>query len=840
MSELYFRWIVRHPWWVMAGVALATLFFGWRAAGVRFDNSIEALLPAGHPAVIRDQQVKELFGSREPVLIAVLNDAGVFNPRTLSAVEELSRAVWTLELTDAEDERRLERWRSRAGPGPEDAIDAILEGGLGVEDRGAVMNLRRAVLEEAGPEGLADLLDELILELAPVSDVLSLSEVEDIRSSEFGLRVDAPMARVPETPVALGALAARVFDNEMFVGGLVAADSSGTLVIVEPSFHYDDHLSLAHDLFDALEELAAEFEGPDEIRLAGVPMVNVYTSDYMNGDLVRLMPLALLVLLGVLYAAFRWWPGAAVPLAVVAVAITWTLGLMELTGRPVTLVVSAMPVILIAIGVADGVHLVSHYRNHLRSGEPGHGAILGTMREMAAPIVFTSLTDVAGFGSLALSDLASIRDFGLFTSFGALVALIFSLTFVPAALAVLPPPGLPTRESGFHQAHRWLERLAELVERHRRAVVVGAAAMGVLTLLSLPLIPVGGTMLGYFREDSEIYRSSEMINARFGGTEILNIVVDTRSPGGLQNPSTLTKIAALQDTLEARELVGYTTSIADYVKRIHRVMNGGDPAFARIPGSDGPDTAISARALIAQYLLLYESAGGDDLSSLTDFEYRTANIVAQIRTDRTPLLREIRNVAETFADREFGGEAEVTFAGCSNLCIVADDLIIPSQLRSLGLAVVLVFGLLVLVFRSARLGLLGLFPLLLTVLGVFALLAIFQVSLDAVTALIASIVLGVGIDYSVHFVARYRSLLRGGSPSPAAVRGAITETGPAIILNSVAVASGFLVVALSSFWPVVHIGWIVAVTMVVAAALTLTLLPATLLRPFAEGRSPIR
>lgn len=851
MAARFHRRVVEHPWWTIAAVLVPTLLLAWRAVHVRFDNSIEALLPAGLPAVLQDREVKALFDSREMVLIGVMARPTVFHPRTLTKVAELSDAIWQVELADDQDARRLAAWADRVDPARRRAIAGILEGGLDATDRGGVVNLWLEVREDGSDDGLERFLDELRLKLAPVSDVLSLSEVEDVRASPEGLDIDPPMDEIPVSPEDLQALVRRVFDNEMFVGGLVSADSTATLVLVELAFHYDDHLSLAHDLFDELEALAGSFEGPEELRLAGVPMVNVYTSDYMNGDLVRLVPLALLVLLGVLYGVFRWWPGAFVPLAVVVVAVIWSLGAMQLAGRPVTLVVSAMPVILIAIGVADGVHLVSHYRSHLASGADGPAAVLSTMEELTGPIVVTSVTDMAGFGSLAFTGLASIRDFGVFTSFGALVALGVSLTLVPAALVLLPRPGVrPDRNRGA-RLRRVLGRVADAAGRRRPAVVLGALGFTAAALLTLPRIQVGSTMLGYFHEDSEIYRSSEMINERFGGTEVLNIVVDTRTPGGLKKPATLARIAALQDTLEARELVGYTTSVADYVARIHRVMNGGDPAFSRIPlerepigpmesvsGDDGEARSagtVPGRQLVAQYLLLYESAGGEGLTKLVDLDYRKANIVAQIRTDRTPLLREIRAVAAGFAEREFGSGAEVTFAGCSNLCIVADDLIIPSQLRSLGIAVLLVLVLLAGLFRSVRLGALAVLPLLLTVLSVFAILALTGVFLDAVTALIASIVLGVGIDYAVHFVARYRRLLARGSSAPDAIRRSATQAGPPILLNSAAVASGFLVLAFSSFWPIVHIGWIVAVTMVGAAVLTLVLLPATLPREGMNG-----
>lgn len=326
----------------------------------------------------------------------------------------------------------------------------------------------------------------------------------------------------------------------------------------------------------------------------------------------------------------------------------------------------------------------------------------------------------------------------------------------------------------------------------------------------------------------------------------MNIVIDTKVDGGLKDPQTLATIAELQDTLEAMPIVGYTTSLADYVKRTNLVMNDNDPAYNRLPRRTEQvrDTEwvtrgdrevevertveVSGRDQISQYLLLYENAGGDDLEKLADFGYRKANIIVMIREDYTPELRKVMDRARDFANDRFGSDVTVTFAGCSTLCVVADDLIIPGQLRSLVLAFIVVLGLLTLMFRSLKVGLIGLLPMVLTVLAVFTLLGAFGVRLDSVAALIASIVLGIGVDYSVHFLFRYRSLRGDGVDLPEAVRETLRTSGRAIVFNSLAVAVGFLVLLLASFWPVIHLGWIVSANMILSAVLALILLPAVL------------
>lgn len=846
MERLY-RFILAHPKSTIGVVLALTAFFGWQATRVELNNSIEAILPAGHPAVEQDHEIKRVFDSRELILIGLLRDDGIFNTGTLGKVRDLSDEIWRLTVVDRGHARDLARGRAVLDGAYSGRIDAILKDGLNVADRGRVNNLWVDIRDAPGVDrGFRALVEEIRLGLSPVSDVISLSRVDNITSGAGGLIVEPPLGTVPETEEGLEALASTVFENEMFVNGLVSRDSTGTVILVELSFYYDDFLDLAHRLFQRLDELASGFEDPEEIHLAGVPMVNVYTSNYMSGDLLRLMPLVIVVVVLVMWVAFRTLRAALIPLAVVLVSLVWTVGLMALVGRPITLVVSAMPIILIAIGIADGIHVITEYQLMWSKHRDRERAILATMRAMTAPVIFTSLTDMAGFGSLAISSVVSIRDFGIFTSVGVLAALVFSLTFIPAALVLRRPPhgrSLVPADGAFQRA---LGRFGGGVIRHRRWVVAGAVGLTAGAALLLPRIQVGSRMVGYFRQGSEIVRASEMINEKFGGAEVLNVVVDTGSPDGLKDPGILARIAALQDTLEASHLVGYTTSLADYIKRIHYVMNDGAAPYNRIPFETEPvletdwqvidglevplerEVDVEGRDLIAQYLLLYENAGGDDVLKLADFDYRKANVVAQIRTDHTPLLRDIRSTVIRFAEREFGEDAEVTFAGCSNLCIVADDLIIPSQLESLGLALVVIAGLLMLIFRSVRRGLLGLLPLVLTVLMVFALLSLFGVFLDAVTALIASIVLGIGIDYSVHFLWRYEAFRRDGKSAEEAIGRTMETSGRAIVFNSIAVAVGFLVLLASSFWPVMHIGWIVAANMLIAAALTLTLLPVQL------------
>lgn len=844
----FYNLVLKYPKSVIGIILLITLFFTWQMRHVKLNNSISELLPEGHSSVVQDLEVKYEFNSREMILIGIVDERGIFNPQTLQKVKDISDAVWKIAIVESADEGNLKTWSEKLNGRYRVKIESILTGGLTIADRSAVSNLLlEAKSDFAAPE-FVSFLESLNLKLSPVSDVLSLASVENLTANEWGLRVDSPMEFVPQTEQELAELKEKVFGNEMFITGLVSQDSSGTLILAELAFYYDDHLELAHQVFQALEALAAPYRGPEQVLLAGVPMVNVYTSNYMGGDMARLMPIVILVLMAVMYISFRMLKGVLIPLAVVVAALIWTLGIMGILGRPITLVTSAMPVMLIAVAVADGIHLITEYQVMWRKLQDRDKAILATMQQLTGPVIITSLTDMAGFSSLAISSLRSIQDFGLFTAIGVFAALVFSLTFIPAALKLMKPPRFHFGEATFERS--WitsgLQRLATFAIRRRRWVYAGTVALLALSIIAITRLNVGSTMVGYFKDDSKIFQASQVINEKFGGTEVLNIVVNTGRKNGLKEPEMLKKIASLQDTLETLRIIGYTSSLADYVKRINLVMNDNNPVFNRIPAKTERITVtdwvekngrefeveveeeISGREQIAQYLLLYENAGGDDLEKLADYDYSKANIVAQIRTDDTPKLLKVRQKAQNFVAVNFENDVGVYYAGCSNLCIVADTLIIPSQLKSLAFALVVVLLLLGLIFRSFRYGLLGLLPLVLTILFVFTLMSAFGVHLDAVTALVASIVLGVGIDYSVHFLSRYRKLRKEDKGFQETILEVFKTSGRAIVFNAFAVGIGFFVLMFSSFWPVIHIGWLVAANMLFSALLTLLLIPAVL------------
>ena len=724
-------------------------------------------------------------------------------------------------------------------------MNEILADGLNQQDRGKLNNLLLDANKSFGEDNsFIKFLKNLKIKLSPVNDLLSIAEVDNITSSEFGLEVK-PLIDIERLKEVTPKLISDVFENEMYVDGIVSKDSTGTLLLIELSFFYDDYLAEAEELFNRVNEIIEPYQAPEKIIVAGAPMVNVNTSQYLNKDLTKLTPLVILIVVISLFFIFRNATGVILPLAVVLVALIWTLGAMALLNSPITLILSAMPVIIIAIGIADGIHLITEYFQLYKVYKDKTNAVIETIKQLAMPVVFTSLTTMAGFLSLATSTLKSIRDFGIYTSVGVFAAMIFSLVFIPAILLLIKAPNIKAQSiSGSNDG---INRLSNLSVKRRKVTYIMSGLIILIAFVSIYSIKVGTNMVGNFKESSEIYKASEIVNNNFGGTEILNIIVNTQKEDGLKDPEILENISKLQNELEKHEKVIYTASISDYIKRINYVINNNNKDFKRIPYTketvnskqleevDGEfvevekEEVVSGRQIISQYLLLYENAGGDDLESFVDYDYSKANITVQIRSEESKELIDVKNIARNFIKTNMAhSNVQVEYAGNANLLIASDELIIPSQLKSLGVALVVILIMLSLIFRSFKLGALGLSPIILTIGMVFIIMNIFGLNLDYSTALISSIVLGIGVDYSLHFISRYKSLRNQNQSFNMAIKETFQSSGKAIIFNAIAVAIGFLALLFSNFWPIIHIGWLVAANMLLSAGLTLMLIPAVL------------
>ncbi len=611
----------------------------------------------------------------------------------------------------------------------------------------------------------------------------------------------------------------------MMVGTVVSEDGEVTVVLAELEKGADKV-----ELYQRLREIVAAAPVTSErIVIAGRPVVEGEMGRLARADLQFMFPFVILAAGGLLFLVLRSVRGVLLPLLVVLTSVVWALGLMAWTNATFHPMTTIMPTLLVAIGVANGIHIIHHFMlgTAERPDRPVAECVRETMEQMMPPVSMTSLTTAAGLASLAVSSVRQVQIFGLFSAFGVLAGMLFSLTLLPAVLCLLPAPLRAARRTARTQIEEGgfvallLDALVPLVTRHPLVAVACGITVVLAGAAGIGRVVVDSSITGNFPEGNPVRLADREFAEHFGGSVPMQIVLDGGVDDAWKDPANLRAVEGLQEYIEASGYAGETVSIVDYIKRMNAVMRPGEPAADSVPES---------RELVAQYLLLYSMSGDpDDFEDVVDYDYRMANVHAPLASDNSALMgRAVRDV-DTYAASHLAPLGIATHAsGSARLSWTLSNLIVSGQVYSLVLALFVVIVLAALMSRSLAAGFFTVIPVAVATVLNFGLMGWFGLKLDIATALLSSMGIGIGIDYAIHFVFRYRRDRRASMPPEQAMHETLSTSGVAIFYNAMVVMAGFLVLAASSFPPNRILGVLVAQNMFVCFLGTVTLLAAAL------------
>jgi len=691
--------------------------------------------------------------------------------------------------------------------------------------------LRSMVIVEA-PDGLfrletlaaIDALEDELERLPIAAEVTGPFNSKVIRGTETAVTISSvgPAGGAPGTPDEVAVYRDAVLNDRTLNDYVVSSSGTAAAIYVRPI----DGVEMV-PFAEAIEEIALRYEADGrEISIAGVPYMNLTLGRSMRRDLGLFLPLVILAIVVVLYAAFRWRWGVLIPFAVVGLSVLWTLGLMAICSVPITVLSFILPVVLMAIGIADGIHVLSRYREEVRETDDKETAILRTMRTMQRPVVMTSLTTAAGFLSLLNAYMIPQRMFGLFTSAGILFAMILSLVLIPAILRLVKIPVVSaeaaTRRtpliSGLGAAVRGVIRV-------RWFALAGIVALAAVFAGGISTIHIETSQRAYLGEEHPAVESLDRMDELFSGGDQILIEIDTEAESGLKDPAVLREMVALEQFLTERG-VSKTISLADIVREMNQRFNADDPEFYTIP--DDP-------RMVSQLLLLFTFQGGT-LGSMALGDYSAGEVIGfhALKTgeERVDLVRDVTAyLDEHFENARLVGSTRIQSSMFASIARSQ----ITSLFTSIGAAGVIV----ILLMGSVLAGLISLVPLLFTVVVSFGVMAYAGMSLDIATLMISSITIGIGIDYGIHYIERAREEMSAGGDRAAALVRAARTAGRGIVFNALALAGGFSILLLSAFRGMRHFGLLITMTMLISAAGALVVIPAILrvLRPSPQDTS---
>ena len=683
-----------------------------------------------------------------------------------------------------------------------DGIIIAIENSEGIYNEGTLQKVKDLTKEIQNMEGIEK------------NDVTSLYTADNIVGSDFGMEVNSFYKRVPTSESKLEKLRDDVRANDMVYGRIVSLNEKVTIIRAEIS-----DTTFTDDFYNQILNFADEYEGPETLYVAGSPIIEGTLGRLMPKDMQKMAPLVIIVIILVLLIILRSIKATVLNLLVVLLSTIWAFGLMSLLNIPVYSVSTMIPIMLIAIGVAYGIHLFSHLELYLQKNPDSdkRTAIADTLKHMWKPVLMTAVTTAVGFTSLITSEVYPVKYFGLFTAFGVMSAMIFALVLIPAGLMIigLPKPKQFLRKKAADKDKVSFGLDTWIIKRKYLTIILSIVVIGV-SLFGMSKVWINSSFLANFQKDSAIVITDRFINNNFAGTSSLNIVLEADEVDKFKDSTTLKLVDDLQNELESLEMVGDSFSLADFIKRMNKVMNEDKDEFNSIPDS---------QEMIAQYLLLYEMSGDpENLTSVVDYEYQTINITAQMKSDDTKTIKGAIAVVEDFRDRFNDLGIDINFAGTGYRGYVFGGLILDGQISSLILSILIVIILITIMFKNFIIGLIASVPILVTTLVNFGTMGLLNIPLGPTTALISSIAVGIGIDYAIHFIDRYKEYAAETGDKQKTAKMTMYNTGRAILFNAVVVISGFLVLLFSIFPPNRQLGALVSLNMFSSFVGTLTIM----------------
>ncbi len=491
------------------------------------------------------------------------------------------------------------------------------------------------------PEVLASVIrmTERIERIRGVHHVVSLSTALNIRSEGEDLAIEPFVLEPPKTREASEAIRREALGNPVYAGNLVARDGRTTALLV---YFVDmperEFARLGIDA--AIAAIADEERGDAEILITGQPHIKVATSQTLISDLRRTVPLLLGVVALVALLFFRRLRGVLVPLLTVGFALVWTLGAIAWMGLSLNLVTTIVPPLILTLGFAYAIHIVSAYYEEAAAGSAEEAPPMQRgLANVAMPVLLAGVTTMVGFLSLTVSRLGAIREFGLFSVIGVGCVLLASMTFAPALLHALPAPRRGQSREGASAFDRAALRLAGFDLRRRGAILWAGGALALVAVIGVSQLRVTSDMIQNFPPRSDVRLDFEAVNRRLEGANPFYVVLETDVPDAFSDPETLRLVADLQVWLESQPEIGGTTSLVDYVMLINRGFNENDPAYLAIPESQE----------LVEQLLMFGST--NELWNFVDQSFRTANVLVRSNVlDSSRLSDLIARIEARFED----------------------------------------------------------------------------------------------------------------------------------------------------------------------------------------------
>jgi hypothetical protein len=629
------------------------------------------------------------------------------------------------------------------------------------------------------------------------------------------MTADPLIARVPSDPEGLAALKDEILKNR-FARDIVISSDMTTASITATINQAEPETATLHKI----DSIIAVHAGGSEILTGGLPYIRQHIMKDVNRDALILVPIALLLMLIVLKLNLNDWRSVLMPFSVVLFSTAICTGMIPLLDWRLSIISLLVPVILIAVANNYGIYLVTRFQEitQRKDGTSPGNMLKELTGSLNMPILFSGLTTIAGILGLLAHSIIPARQVGILAASGVTVALIMSLLYIPAMIYAQKGRIVAKKQpAGQHFIFKtWLDRLSSVIVKHPGKIITVFATVTLIFALGFTFLKIETNQENYFPKKSPVRMASDLINSKFGGSQTVSVMIE----GDIKDPEIMNGIDRLTQRLEKTDGVGNVFSISQAVREMSKaIYTEGESMYDRIP---------ETRDGVAQMFELYNMSGDpDDFSQMMNLENTRAHVLVRLSN---PDNRTINEVKAAISSDIKDIPAKITVGGYAIIMTDFASSIIKGQVFSLIFAMLTVFILLALIFRSAAGGMIGTIPLAVSIVILFGFMGFTGIAIDAATALLSSIMIGVGVDFTIQYIWCFNSQIVKGLSYEESIRSSMRIIGRSIVINALTVMSGFSVLMFSGFASIRFFGYLVLVSISSCLLGAIILVPAIILK----------
>ncbi|MBU1668097.1 MMPL family transporter [bacterium] len=745
----YITFLQKFKWFIVIGIPLIVLALAYNLKHMEMDGSYRIWFGEKSKILTDYDDFRRTFGNDDGVVIVFKDEKGIFNKKALESIDNITQALWKTKYIARVD------------------------------------SLTNYQYVHTNPE-----------------------EPDDIVVEDFIQNIDTATAEYLADRKAIATM------DPLVVNSFISKDGTTTMISARLTPKVNDESDKSMEIMDFVDAiLAPEIERTGyKYWINGGPALNkAFVSVAMDDGIF--IPIVLVASMILLLLLFRRVSGALVPIGVVTFTFLTVLAIQVLLGYKLNNFTINLPVFIIAIGIADAVHVYSVWLLHKREGDENSQAVLQSMEKNFLPIFLTSVTTAIGFATLTISEVIPVLTLGIATASGAVLAFIISVVWMPAVLLLLKKP-MKVQAVETTKSHKTLGYGAFIVNHNKKIVLITTVVFAILAI-GLFNVKVDSNTIRYFDKSVEIRKSTEFMMENLTGPMAYEIVVDSGRKDGIKDPKFMKTVEEFYSDFQANfSDVRHLASLLDTVKRFNKIVDGKDEV---------PDT----QNLIAQYLLLYSLSlpQGMEINDKMDIDEQKLRITGQLNiVDTSKDLEMMAYIEKWWSKTEYTASVQ----GQTSMFAHMQKDVTDTLIYSLTLAILFVTLVMFLIFRRIKILWVFILPNILPVILVVGLMGWIGMNIDIGVAIAGAIIIGVAVDDTIHFLVKYFDARKRGLNMEETFDEVLRYAGKAILFTTIILSMAFSLFAFSTFTPNQNFGIVTAFALVVALVVDLLLLPALL------------